>query len=310
MRTRIVNTLAIAVAMALPVAGAAAAGGGADTQADAQVDAGAGADAAGVEVGVEVGASAQVHAGVTVPPLTVPPADLPPLDLPPVDVPPLDVPPVDLPQATTASPERPTTHERSSDQPQRETFRVRDAGQVTVAWVPDAIVEVEAHPNRGWRHDLHRQDRRTAHVRFTDGQRTVLFSAHVTEDGRLRTHIAERGDPARQPTTETFRVRDAGTVTITYSPRGIHDVQVEPNEGWDHRVHRAHDRRTVRVGFWNGERGYVFTAHVTKDGQLRTHVDDHPRTQDRATDRATDPATDPATDGATTDTTTRRDHAA
>lgn len=256
MNSRIISTLTVAVALALPVAGAAALG--ADTQAAVTTDTPPGADVhAEADADAEVGGAAAA-ARVRV---SVAPGDPHVTDAP----------------ATAAHRPAPrhADTERSSEQPERETFVVHDAGEVTVTWVPDAILEVEVHPAEGWRHRLHREDRRTARVGLTDGSTGYLFSAHVTDDGRLHTAIAAREaprDPRPEATTETFDVGEAGTVTLTYSRRGIHQVEVDAREGWRHRVHRDDDRRTVHVGFTDGDTAYLFTAHVAEDGRLRTHV--------------------------------------
>jgi hypothetical protein len=96
------------------------------------------------------------------------------------------------PQADAPPPasEQPGTTEQRSAQPPAggETYRVRDAGEVTIAREGGRLRLVSVSPSPGWSHRVTEQEPREIEITFRRDGREIEFEAEL-EDGRIVTTI-------------------------------------------------------------------------------------------------------------------------
>ncbi len=96
-------------------------------------------------------------------------------------------PPPAQPEPAPAEP-APATEATPGEPSGAETYRVRDAGEVTIAREGDRLRLVRVSPAAGWSHRVTEQEPREIEITFRRGGREVEFEAEL-EGGRVVTKV-------------------------------------------------------------------------------------------------------------------------
>src|SRR5690554_6505857 len=97
-------------------------------------------------------------------------------------------PPQADPQRTAPEPSTRAGQENARPAGEGQTYRVRDAGEVTVAREGDRLRLVGVTPAAGWSHRVTEQESQEIEITFRGGGREIEFEAEL-EDGRVVTDI-------------------------------------------------------------------------------------------------------------------------
>ena len=110
------------------------------------------------------------------------------------------------------------------------------------------------------------------------GQLTTATVAQVGAAQPVQQYAAEQpAGAARQPATQEYIIRKAGTVKVAFSRKTVRFVDASARPHWTWKLAQTSDRR-LTVTFRHGSNSYTFVAAVSRHGKLTAKVD-HPVTK-------------------------------
>ena len=143
-------------------------------------------------------------------------------------------------------------------QPQTHSYRIGDAGEVTVTFDDQAAVLESVWTQTGWTHEATGDTGSDVMVQFVDGEDHAMFALTVRED-EIRIHVAGGAAGLRSPRGgHRYLVGDAGSVTLEWEDNEVAVSEIVDKEGWGHQT--SDQSRDLQVVDFHDSTGR--TAHL------------------------------------------------